>query len=99
MEPAGGDASDEARGAGSVKDGSTLPGWPMMLRRELAAQYCGMSPSTFDVEVKEGRIPKPVPTTPGLFAWHRSDLEAWGEDRRSALAGVGAPAPNPWDEP
>ena len=78
-----------------MRDGTTLPGWPLMLRRELAAQYLGMSPSTFDAERKAGRVPKPVKITTGLEAWHRGDLEAWAEDRRAAVAN--APHPNPWD--
>src|SRR4051794_2669329 len=35
-----------------VKGGSAVPWWPLLLRRELAAQYIGMSPSTFDAERK-----------------------------------------------
>jgi len=77
----------------SVRDGSTLPGWPLILRRELAAQYLGLSPSTFDTEVKGGRIPKPVKMTETIKGWHRGDLDAWAEDRRHASDNV----PNPWD--
>lgn len=66
-----------------------------MLRRELAAQYLGMSPTTFDAERKAGCVPKPVSITAGLEAWHRGDLDAWAEDRRAAAAN--APKPNPWD--
>ena len=76
-----------------MRDGSTLPGWPLMLRRELAATYVGMSPSTFDAEVKEGRIPPPITTTETLKAWHRHDLEAWAEDRRA----YSASSANEWD--
>ena len=64
-----------------------------MLRREVAAAYVGMSPSTFDTEVREGRIPAPIPTTDTLRAWHRADLEAWAEERRAARD-----AANPWDD-
>lgn len=78
-----------------MKDGLTLPGWPLLLRRELAAQYVGMSPSTFDAERKAGRAPKPVRMTASLEAWHRADLEAWAEDRRAAEHGA---QPNPWDD-
>lgn len=76
-----------------MREGSTLPGWPLLLRRELAASYLGMSPSTFDGERRAGRVPKPVPITAGLEAWHRGDLEAWAEDRRAA----GASEANEWD--
>lgn len=77
-----------------MRDGITLPGWPLLLRRELAAQYLGMSPTTFDGERKAGRAPKPVRMTNGLEAWHRTDLEAWVEDRRAADH-IGQA--NPWD--
>lgn len=76
-----------------MRDGATLLGWPLLLRRELAASYLGMSPSTFDAERKGGRVPKPLPITAGLEAWHRGDLEAWAEDRRAAAEIT----PNEWD--
>lgn len=75
-----------------MKDGTAMPGWPLLLRRELAALYLGMSPSTFDVEVKAGRMPAPLPLAGSLKAWHRLDLEAWAEERRAAGA-----LSNPWD--
>ncbi|WP_431282744.1 helix-turn-helix transcriptional regulator [Humitalea sp. 24SJ18S-53] len=80
-----------------MRDGGTLPGWPLMLRRELAAQYVGMSPSTFDAEAKAGRLPKPIATTGSLKAWHRGDLEAWAEDMRAAASGE--TEANEWDAP
>lgn len=76
-----------------MRDGSTLPGWPLMLRRELAASYLGMSPSLFDTEFRAGRLPKSVSITAGVRAWHRADLEAWAEDRRSIADGEA----NEWD--
>lgn len=76
-----------------MRDGGTLPGWPLMLRREMAAHYLGMSPSTFDAEVKAGRIPAPIVMTDTLKAWHRADLEAWAEDRRAASFA----STNEWD--
>jgi len=79
-----------------MKDGVAFPGWPLLLRRDLAALYLGMSPSTFDGEVKEGRIPQPVQITGTLKAWHRMDLDAWAEDRRAVSAGEHVP--NPWDD-
>lgn len=74
-----------------------LPGWPLLLRREWAAAYVGMSPSTFDAECKAGRVPAAIPTAGTLKAWHVMDLAAWAEDRRAAVA-VDA-GPNPFDEP
>lgn len=82
-----------------MKDGSTIPGWPLLLRRELAAQYLGMSPSTFDAAVKEGLLPRPVPVVGSVKAWHRGDLEAWAEDRRAAAEQAAPDNPNPWDDP
>jgi len=66
-----------------MRDGSTLPGWPLILRREYAAQYVGLSGSTFDGEVKAGRIPRPVQITDTIKGWHRGDLDAWADDRRA----------------
>lgn len=81
-----------------MKDGTTMPGWPLMLRRELAALYLGMSPSLFDAAVKDGTLPAPVPLVGTVKAWHRGDLEAWAEDRRAASLPADDPA-NPWDAP
>jgi predicted DNA-binding transcriptional regulator AlpA len=79
-----------------MKDGTMLPSWPLLLRRELAAAYLGVSPSAFDAAVKDGTLPPPVPTVGTIRAWHRQDLEAWAEDRRPLAEGA-APAANPWD--
>jgi prophage regulatory protein len=70
-----------------------FPHWPLLLRRELAAGYLGMSTSTFDAEVKAGRIPPPISTTDTLKAWHRGDLDQWAEDRRAATVA----SANEWD--
>ena len=77
-----------------MPESSTLPGWPLILRRELAAAYVGLSTSTFDVEVKAGRLPRAVSITGTVRCWHRADLDAWADDRREE-AGT---TPNPWDE-
>lgn len=74
---------------------STLPGWPLFLRRKDAALYLAMSPSTLDAEVKAGRVPAPVAITPSIKAWHRGDLDAWAESRRAEAAA--AADANPWD--
>lgn len=74
-----------------MNDGNTMPGWPLLLRRELAALFLGVSPSTFDALAKTGRLPRPVKITASLKAWHRQDLEAWAEDLRAGDA-------NPWDD-
>lgn len=75
-----------------------MPGWPLLLRRELAALYLGMSPSTFDAAVKDGLLPRAVPVVGTVKAWHRGDLEAWAEDRRAAAEQPGPDYPNPWDD-
>lgn len=79
-----------------MTDRSALPGWPMMLRRELAAAYVGMSARTFDDAVSDGLIPRPIPLVGTVKAWHRADLDAWLEDRRAAA--TQERAPNPWDQ-
>ena len=62
---------------------SPLPFVPLLLRRDLAASYLGMSPSTFDAEVKAGRLPKPIRITNTLKGWHRADLDAWADNQRA----------------
>lgn len=77
-----------------MKDGTTLPIVPRILRRELAALYVGIAPSTWDVEVKEGRAPRAVQVTAGVKGWDRHDLDLWIEGRKQEQ-----PEPvNPWDE-
>lgn len=38
----------------------TLPHWPGMMRRQLAAQYCDLSVAEFEREINAGRLPMPV---------------------------------------
>jgi predicted DNA-binding transcriptional regulator AlpA len=76
-----------------MKDGAAMPGWPLLLRREMAAAFLGLSPATFDGAVKDGLLPRAVPLVGSVKAWHRADLEAWAEDRRAAAENV----PNEWD--
>lgn len=77
-----------------MKDGASLPILPRILRRELAALYCGLGGTTFDAEVREGRAPAPVPITNGVKGWDRLDLDLWIEGRKQAQA----PVTNPWDD-
>lgn len=67
-----------------MKDGSTLPGWPMAMRREKAAAYLDISPSTLDTMAKVPGFPPPIVLHGGVKAWHRADLDAFLEDRRAA---------------
>ena len=76
-----------------MKDGGTMPGWPRVLRRELAAQYLGMSPSLFTREVEAGTLPQPIQLVGTVKGWVRDDLDAWLEDRRTAQNG----GSNSWD--
>ena len=71
-----------------------MPYWPRILRRELAAPYCGLGTSTFDAEVAAGRAPRPVQITQGVKRWDVLDLDEWIEERKAA----NAPAVNPWDD-
>ena len=38
----------------------TLPHWPAMMKRTLAARYCDLSVAEFEREVNEGRLPLPI---------------------------------------
>lgn len=72
-----------------------LPILPRILRRDLAALYCGVSVSTWDAEVAAGRAPKPMQVTAGVKGWDRHDLDAWIEAQKA----TGDAAPNPWAAP
>ncbi len=73
---------------------SALPGWPLLMKREDAANFFSVSLSTYDTLSKSPGFPQPVSLTDSLKRWHRLDLEAWVEDRRTAVSGIG----NPWDD-
>lgn len=45
----------------------TLP--PRLISRKAAADYLSLSPNTFDVLVRNGRMPKPCILTDGRKAW------------------------------
>lgn len=63
--------------------------WPRGMRAEVAAEYVGLSESTFLREVAAGRAPAPVEITAGRRVWLRDQLDGWLE----RLAGVAvAPA-------
>jgi predicted DNA-binding transcriptional regulator AlpA len=78
-----------------MKATAALPIAPRILRREVAAHYVSLGATTFDIEVAEGRAPKPVQITPGVKGWDRHDLDMWIEDRKAAQAVL----VNPWDKP
>ncbi len=62
-----------------------LPGWPRLLRRELAAAYCGVSPGTFDRLVRDGRFPAPIRSGLRIAQWDRLALDRI-IDLRSGIA-------------
>jgi predicted DNA-binding transcriptional regulator AlpA len=66
-----------------------------LLRRALAADYLDMGLSTFDREVKEGRLPPGFPTTGGLLRWDMRDLDAWIDERKER--GLARASANAWD--
>ena len=45
----------------------TLP--PRLIDRNAAAAYVSLAPNTFDLMVKDGRMPKPRKLTTGRKAW------------------------------
>ena len=51
-----------------------IPGWPAMLKRDLAAAYCDMSIPSFEGEIIAGRLPAGV-MFGGREHWHRNVLD------------------------
>lgn len=39
---------------------ASMPHWPAMMRRSLAARYCDLSVAEFEREVNDGRLPVPI---------------------------------------
>lgn len=67
----------------------SLPGWPRYLSRRLAAQWAGVSITTWDQEVAAGKWPKGLPRGKkgGKLTWDLVQLEA----RANRRIGVGGP--------
>jgi predicted DNA-binding transcriptional regulator AlpA len=65
---------------------------PRGLSREQAAAYVGVSPSLFDMLVKDGRMPGPKRIN-SRTVWDRLELD----EAFTALPSNDAPS-NPWDE-
>jgi predicted DNA-binding transcriptional regulator AlpA len=65
---------------------------PRGLSREQAAAYIGVSPSLFDILVKDGRMPAPKRIN-ARTVWDRLQLDA----AFAALSSNDQPV-NPWDE-
>jgi len=52
------------------------PSWPAMMRRPLAALYCGLSAIEFDREVKAGRLPPPYSLGESEL-WRREEIDGF----------------------
>lgn len=50
--------------------------WPRCLTRALAAEYCSVSVTTFDENMKKGAFPQPFQLPTGMLLWDRADLDA-----------------------
>ena len=66
---------------------------PRGLSREQAAAYVGVSPSLFDLLVKDGRMPEPKRIN-SRAVWDKLALDAAFD----ALPGSDSLMVNPWDE-
>jgi len=65
-------------------------GWPQMMKRATAAEYCDMSVSAFTGEILRGRLPCAV-VFGGRDHWHKPALDA-------ALARIAGDSPEPhWE--
>ena len=61
----------------------TPPNWPLYLSREEASRYLGVSPNTFDIEVKAGFWPQPERRglKEGRVTWYRLAIDRAAEAR------------------
>jgi predicted DNA-binding transcriptional regulator AlpA len=64
---------------------------PRGLSRIEAATYIGVSPSLFDIMVKDGRMPRPIPIN-SRRVWDRRELDEAFEALKDE------PQTNPWDD-
>ena len=55
---------------------SELPDWPAMMKRSLAALYCGLSGPEFDSEILAGRLPRPRQLGASEL-WSRAEIDTW----------------------
>lgn len=60
-----------------------MPYWPLYLSREQSAAYLGVSPNTFDIEVKAGLWPAAEKRglKEGRLTWYRPALDRAAEAR------------------
>lgn len=52
---------------------------PVVLPREQAAEYAGISVSTMCRHVRLGRFPKPRKVSTGRIGWLRREIDEWAE--------------------
>jgi predicted DNA-binding transcriptional regulator AlpA len=66
---------------------------PLGLRRVVAAEYVGVSPSLFEEMVRDGRMPQPKRVNSRVI-WDRREIDL----AFAALPSQAANDNNPWDE-
>lgn len=76
-----------------------LPNWPIRLSEDFAAQFVGVSKTTFRQKWQNGSYPRPLREGKRLF-WHRTQLERFvdgqfGLGQPSASAAEGD---DTWDD-
>lgn len=54
---------------------------PLFVTREAAAALVGLSVTTMDAEIRQGRFPRPRQLSARRVGWSVRDLEAWAEAR------------------
>jgi prophage regulatory protein len=54
---------------------------PLLVTREAAAELVGISVTTLDTEVRQGRFPRPRQLSPRRVGWLVRELEEWAEAR------------------
>ena len=69
-----------------------------VVRREKAADYLDLPPSTFDrVRKEDPTFPKPVPLIGSVEGWDLKQIDDWIEHRKLLVASQNDNDPNPWD--
>jgi hypothetical protein len=78
-----------------MPDGSSLPGWPLLMDETMAARFTGYTRRDFSALVKAQVFPPPRAFAPvEIPRWHRFELEAV----TGRLYGLDALAPTQQDE-
>lgn len=71
---------------------------PRLLRREKAASYLDISPSTLEALVKDGALPPPVPWGRGAVRYDRAALDAALDRLQDRAPQTQMETANPWDD-